>query len=144
MRVMSSLAAAAILLCMPAGFALAQNAPSTETPAAPAGIPAPPAATPAAPAAAPAAPAATSASPASAATPTTQQPTTQQSSPTAPSANTPSKTATENATKPKKKKTAKMSRRQEIEKSIENGTVPSRYRSAVPKEYQHYIPFSKD
>ena len=36
-----------------------------------------------------------------------------------------------------------MSRRQEIDKSIENGTVPSRYRSQVPKEYQKYVPFEK-
>jgi hypothetical protein len=36
-----------------------------------------------------------------------------------------------------------MTRRQEIDKSIDSGTVPSRYRSSVPKEYQHYIPFAK-
>jgi len=34
-------------------------------------------------------------------------------------------------------------RRQEIEHAIETRTVPSRYRSAVPKEYQKYIPFAK-
>jgi hypothetical protein len=36
-----------------------------------------------------------------------------------------------------------MTQRQEIEKSLETGTVPSRYRSQVPKEYQRYIPFAK-
>jgi len=36
-----------------------------------------------------------------------------------------------------------MTRQQEIDHSINNGTVPSRYRSQVPKEYQQYIPFEK-
>jgi hypothetical protein len=36
-----------------------------------------------------------------------------------------------------------MTRRQEIDRSIDTGTVPSRYRSQVPKEYQRYIPFDK-
>jgi hypothetical protein len=43
---------------------------------------------------------------------------------------------------PAKKKT-RMTRRQEIEHSLKTGTVPSRYRSSVPKEYQKYIPFEK-
>lgn len=42
--------------------------------------------------------------------------------------------------KPAKKK---MTRRQEIDHSIDTGTVPSRYRSSVPKQYQQYIPFDK-
>jgi hypothetical protein len=33
--------------------------------------------------------------------------------------------------------------RHEIERSLKTGTVPSRYRSQVPKEYQKYIPFEK-
>ncbi|MGX4773754.1 hypothetical protein ACWAUC_28585 [Bradyrhizobium guangdongense] len=41
--------------------------------------------------------------------------------------------------KPKKK----MTRRQEIDHSIDTGTVPARYRSSVPKQYQQYIPFEK-
>jgi hypothetical protein len=46
--------------------------------------------------------------------------------------------------KPKKKKPAKqLTRQQEIDRSIDRGTVPARYRSQVPKEYQHYIPFDK-
>jgi hypothetical protein len=44
---------------------------------------------------------------------------------------------------PKKKKPTRMTRQQEIDRSIDNGTVPARYRNSVPKEYQHYIPFDK-
>ncbi|WP_407157791.1 hypothetical protein [Bradyrhizobium sp. STM 3557] len=33
--------------------------------------------------------------------------------------------------------------RHEIEHSLKTGTVPSRYRSQVPKEYQKYIPFAR-
>ena len=36
-----------------------------------------------------------------------------------------------------------MTRQQEIDHSISSGTVPSRYRSQVPREYQQYIPFDK-
>ena len=43
----------------------------------------------------------------------------------------------------KKKKPAKMARQQEIDRSIERGTVPARYRSSVPREYQQYIPFDR-
>ena len=32
---------------------------------------------------------------------------------------------------------------QEIDHSVESGTVPSRYRRQVPKEYQQYVPFDK-
>ena len=32
---------------------------------------------------------------------------------------------------------------QEVESSVESGTVPTRYRSSVPKEYQQYIPFGQ-
>ena len=32
---------------------------------------------------------------------------------------------------------------QEIDHSIDTGTVPSRYRKNVPKEYQQYVPFEK-
>jgi hypothetical protein len=61
---------------------------------------------------------------------------------TAPAAKTEA-TTTEPA-KPAKKKTAKkMTRQQEIDKSIDSGTVPARYRSSVPKEYHHLIPFDK-
>ena len=44
---------------------------------------------------------------------------------------------------PKKKKPARMTRRQEIDRSVDRGTVPARYRSSVPKEYHQYIPFDK-
>jgi hypothetical protein len=126
MRTIASLAATAILLCTPLGFVLAQNAPDPGAPAAPA---------PAAPAA-PAVPAAQT-PPANAPAPATQS-----ANPPPTTANPPT-TTTDNAHKAKKK-TAGMTRRREIEKSIDSGTVPSRYRSAVPKEYQQYIPFSKD
>lgn len=52
-------------------------------------------------------------------------------------------TTTDKAALNKKKKTAKMTRQQEIDKSVDSGTVPARYRSRVPKEYQQYIPFAK-
>ena len=39
--------------------------------------------------------------------------------------------------------TKKLTRQQEIDKSIDSGTVPSRYRSQVPKQYQQYVPFDK-
>jgi hypothetical protein len=53
-------------------------------------------------------------------------------------------TATDKATGTRKKRPAKkMTRQQEIDKSIDSGTVPSRYRSSVPKEYQQYVPFAK-
>jgi hypothetical protein len=52
-------------------------------------------------------------------------------------------TATDKAASKKKKTTKKMTRQQEIDHSIDTGTVPARYRSSVPKEYQHYIPFEK-
>jgi hypothetical protein len=39
-----------------------------------------------------------------------------------------------------KKKSAKKS---ETDQSIESGTVPKRYKSSVPKEYHHLIPFAK-
>ena len=42
--------------------------------------------------------------------------------------------------KPAKKK---MTRQQEIDHSVDSGTVPARYRSSVPKQYQQYVPFEK-
>jgi hypothetical protein len=116
--------AVAIVSCQ-MGVALAQNAPgSAATTAAPA----------AAAAGSAAAPAATAAPPASDKTATT----------TAPASDKPTAT-TEKSAEPKKKKAAtkKMTRQQEIDKSIDSGTVPSRYRSQVPKQYQQYVPFDK-
>ena len=43
----------------------------------------------------------------------------------------------------KKQSAKKLTRQQEIDKSIDSGTVPARYRRSVPKEYQQYIPFDK-
>ena len=44
---------------------------------------------------------------------------------------------------PKKKKPVKMTRQQEIDRSVDRGTVPARYRNSIPKEYHQYIPFDK-
>jgi hypothetical protein len=120
--------AAGLLMCPPAGTLLAQTTPSTDTPAAtttaPAATPAPAPTTQPATAAPAAQPATTP--PAAAATPP------------------PATTTTEKDAGTKKKKSAKkMTRQQEIDRSIDSGTVPSRYRSQVPKEYQQYVPFSK-
>jgi hypothetical protein len=56
-------------------------------------------------------------------------------------AKAPDVTTTEHTTK--KNKPRNMTRQQEIERSIDSGTVPARYRKSVPKEYQQYIPFAK-
>ena len=80
-------------------------------------------------------------------TPTTAPATAATPSAAAPETTTAEKPATEKAEKEKsaskKKKPAKMTRQQEIDRSIDRGTVPARYRSSVPKEYQQYIPFDK-
>jgi uncharacterized iron-regulated membrane protein len=115
MHRLSLISATIALVSLPTGLVLAQTTPNTGA-AAPATAPAttPPAATPP--------PAATTA--------------------TAPAAKTESTTA--EPAKPAKKKAAKkMTRQQELDKSIDSGTVPARYRSSVPKEYQQYIPFDK-
>jgi hypothetical protein len=64
---------------------------------------------------------------------------------TAPSATTDSSSQPTDARKSASKKPAKkkMTRQQEIDHSIDTGTVPARYRSSVPKQYQQYIPFDK-
>jgi hypothetical protein len=41
-----------------------------------------------------------------------------------------------------KKKQKKPTTRQEVDKSIESGTVPAKYRSSVPKQYQQHVPFA--
>jgi hypothetical protein len=93
-------ASAAAFVVLPAGVALAQDAPGGGT-----------------------APAATSS--------------------TAPEATAPEKAPEKERAAPRKKKPARMTRQQEIDRSIDRGTVPARYRSSVPKEYQQYIPFDK-
>ena len=66
-----------------------------------------------------------------------------------PESNAPENKATENTgpekekAAPKKKKPAKMTRQQEIDRSVDRGTVPARYRNSIPKEYHQYIPFDK-
>ena len=62
----------------------------------------------------------------------------------APESMAPENTAPENEKAvPKKKKPAKMTRQQEIDRSVDRGTVPARYRNSIPKEYHQYIPFDK-
>ncbi len=110
-------ATAALVLVMQTPLALAQGAPA-------AGGTAAPAATTPAPAATATAPAATT---------------------TAPGATTDSSGQPTDAKKSASKKPAKkkMTRQQEIDHSVDTGTVPSRYRSSVPKQYHQYIPFDK-
>ena len=63
--------------------------------------------------------------------------------PKAPENKAPENTAAEKKGAPKKKKPTKMTRQQEIDRSVDRGTVPARYRNSVPKEYHQYIPFDK-
>jgi hypothetical protein len=111
------IAATIALISLPEGLALAQGSPKSET------IGAPPAAAPPA-AAAPT----TTTTPDAAATEKTEKP---------------EKAATAPAKAKKKKPAKQMTRQQEIDKSVDSGTVPARYRSQVPKEYQQYVPFDK-
>jgi hypothetical protein len=127
MKKLSRLAAAtaALMLMSCSSHALAQTTPATgDDTAAPPANPAPPAAT---------------TEPAATTTPDATQPD--------PNPSTTEKAASSTTEKaaPKKKKTAakKRTRQQEIEHSIATGTVPARYRSSVPKQYQQYIPFAK-
>jgi len=117
--------AAILLVSCPAGLALAQNAPAAGTDTATPPAASAPAATTPAPAAAPAT---TTPAPAASAPPPAASPSTAKDSGTAPA---------------KETKKKKMTRQQEIDHSIATGTVPSRYRSSVPKAYQKYIPFDK-
>ncbi|MDP1867946.1 hypothetical protein [Bradyrhizobium sp.] len=110
---LSLMAATMALVTLPAGIGMAQTTPNTG---------AAPAAT------APASPPPAATTPPAAATATV------------PAAKT---ETTEPAKSAKKKAAKKMTRQQEIDKSIDSGTVPARYRSQVPKEYHHLIPFDK-
>lgn len=140
MRTIPGLAVTAIVLFVPVGLALAQTAPDPGAPAAPAATTAP---TPPPAPAAPAAPAAPT-PPANATAPAAQSAAPPSATPPASTAPSTAPAAAESTPKVKKKKTIGTARRQEIERSIDSGTVPSRYRRSVPKEYQQYIPFSKD
>ena len=42
-----------------------------------------------------------------------------------------------------KKKTASKKGKSELDRSIDSGTVPSRYKSQIPKEYHGYIPWGR-
>jgi hypothetical protein len=61
----------------------------------------------------------------------------------APEAKAPEDAAPQKKMAAKKKKPARATRQQEIDRSIDSGTVPARYRNSVPKEYHQYIPFDK-
>ena len=122
MKRVSLIAATMASVSLPAAIGLAQTAPNTG----PASATTAPAATPP-----------TAATPPAAAAPPPAAATA-----TAPAAKT--ETTTSEPAKPAKKKAAKkMTRQQEIDKSIDSGTVPARYRTQVPKEYHHLIPFDK-
>jgi len=127
-KLFSTTFATALFLSVPA--ALAQNpTPGNDAPAAPAPAAAPSPAAPA-PAASPAP--APAASPAPAESPSASAP---------PASDTPEKKTA--SSKKKKSGGTRMTREQELNHSIDTGTVPSRYRSQVPKEYQQYVPFDK-
>jgi hypothetical protein len=66
-----------------------------------------------------------------------------EATPADPAAMPPAATPDKGPATRKKRPAKKMTRQQEIDKSIESGTVPSRYRSSVPQEYQQYVPFAK-
>jgi hypothetical protein len=107
-------ATAALALLMQTPLAIAQTAPAAGTTA--------PAATTTAPAATATAPAATT---------------------TAPAATDAGQSSDSKKSASKKPAKKKMTRQQEIDHSVDSGTVPARYRSSVPKQYQQYIPFDK-
>jgi cell division septation protein DedD len=120
MKRLCLIAATMASVSLPAAVGLAQTAPSSgAAPAATAPAATPPAAATAPAAAAPPPAAATTAAPAA------------------------TTTAAEPAKPTKKKAAKKMTRQQEIDKSIDTGTVPARYRTQVPKQYHHLIPFDK-
>jgi len=143
----SAALAATVVVTFSAGLAFAQTPPAAGTDAPPAAAapatPAPaattPTPTPAPAAAATPAPAASSA-PAASPAPTAATPAPAASS--TPATTTPPTAADTKEARPAKKK-KRMTRQQEIDHSIETGTVPSRFRSSVPKEYQKFIPFEK-
>ena len=119
-------AAAIVVACLQAGPLLAQSASAPDAAAMPA-----PAASPAP--AATSAPSPTAAAPAAASTP-----------PAADKDGGKAAASVEPA-KPKAPKRIRISAqtRHDIAHSLKTGTVPSRYRSQIPKEYQKYIPFER-
>lgn len=62
---------------------------------------------------------------------------------TAPAATESSQPSDSRKSASKKQPKKKMTRQQEIDHSVDTGTVPARYRRSVPKQYQQYIPFDK-
>src|SRR5882757_8787884 len=127
MQKLCFIAAAVAIASLQGGVSLAQNAPAsgdtTATPSA------------AAAGGAAAAPAATTDKAAATAT----------TAPADKPASTTTDTSTDKSAETKKKKTAskKMTRQQELDRSIDTGTVPSRYKSQIPKEYHGNIPWGR-
>jgi hypothetical protein len=119
MKLFTIVLTTALFSFLPASIALAQAPAGTDTPAAPA----PPAASP---------------SPAPAATPSPAA----TAEPTAKDTGEKDTGGKKTAAKKKRSSGAAMTR-QEIDHSVDTGTVPSRYRKQVPKEYQQYVPFEK-
>jgi len=122
---------AMIMACLQAGPLFAQSTPAPDAAATPA----------------PAASPAPSATPAPAPSPAAAAPSTPPAAASADKAGASEGKAAASAepAKPKSPKRIRMSAqtRHEIEHSLKTGTVPSRYRSQVPKEYQKYIPFAR-
>jgi hypothetical protein len=108
-------AVAIIVACLQAGPLLAQSTPGSDTAPMPAPV----------------------ASPVPAASPAP--------APTPAAAATSPATAGDEAAKPKSPKRIRISAqtRLDIAHSLKTGTVPTRYRSQIPKQYQRYIPFQK-
>jgi hypothetical protein len=122
MTIRSHLAVAAIAVaCLQAGPLFAQNAAAPDTAATPA-----PAASPA-PAATPTPAPSPDASPASA----------------PPSATKDDKPTGKEAAKSPKRIKVSAETRQQIDHALKSGTVPSRYRKQIPREYQKFIPFER-
>ena len=141
--------AATVVATFSAGLAFAQTAPAAGTDAATppaATTPATPAPAATAPTPAPATSASPTPAPAASSTPAAS-PAPAAATPAPAASSTPDKTTPAAATETKEakptKKRKRMTRQQEIDHSIATGTVPSRFRSSVPGEYQKYIPFEK-
>jgi hypothetical protein len=43
----------------------------------------------------------------------------------------------------KQRKQKPLTTQQQVDQSVQSGTVPSKYRSSVPKQYQQYVPFGR-
>jgi hypothetical protein len=89
-------------------------------------------------------PAGAAAAPAATAAPTTTTTAPAATTTTAP-ADKPAATTTDKSSddKSKKKTAAKKGSKSELDRSIDTGTVPSRYKSQIPREYHGSIPWGR-